>query len=314
MTVRVAKRPPLTPRYWPGWLGVGLLWLLGKTPQRIGLALSAAIGSLMQRLMKSRRRIAERNIQRCFPELDAARRDALIHGCFRSMGRMLFEVAWSWSASDRRLRRMGSVEGKAAALEAIAEGRGVLLVTAHFTCLEIGARLASLEFDQAGGMYRPLRSPVLEWYQNRSRLKYAQVMISKNDLRGAVRFLREGGMLWYAPDQDFGPRVSEFAPFFGIETATLAVTARLVELTGCRVIPMFPRYDAARRRYTVKLYPPLDDFPTGDTVADLARLNAMMEQHIREAPEQYWWIHRRFKTRPPGEPPFYAEPDAREAQ
>lgn len=305
MTVRAAKRPPLTPRYWPGWLGVGLLWLLGKTPQSVGLALSRPVGWLMRRLMKRRRLIAERNIERCFPGLAAEDRDALVDGCFRSIGRMLFEIAWSWSASERRLRRMGRVEGVETALAAIGEGRGVILITAHLTCLEIGARLAALHFPTAGGMYRPLRSPVLEWYQNRSRLKYTQIMISKNDLRSAVRFLRNGGVLWYAPDQDFGERQSVFAPFLGIQTATLGITARLVELTGSRVVPMFPVYDAASRRYTVRLFPPLQEFPTGDIVADLTRINAMLEEQVRRAPDQYWWIHRRFKTRPPGEPPFY---------
>jgi KDO2-lipid IV(A) lauroyltransferase len=282
-----------------------MLWVLGKAPQSVGQALSRPLGWLMRRLMKRRRQIAERNIERCFPELTPERRNALVAGCFRSIGRMLFEIAWSWSASESRLRRMGHVEGMETALAAVGEGRGVILITAHLTCLEIGARLAALSFPSAGGMYRPLRSPVLEWYQNRSRLKYTQIMISKNDLRSAVRFLRDGGVLWYAPDQDFGARQSEFVPFLGIPTATLGVTARLVELTGSMVVPMFPVYDDATRRYTVRLFPPLQDFPTGDIVADLTRINAMLEEQVRLAPDQYWWIHRRFKTRPAGEPPFY---------
>jgi KDO2-lipid IV(A) lauroyltransferase len=305
MTVRAAQRPPLTPRFWPGWLGVGFLWLLGQTPQPVGVALSLPLGWLLRHLMKRRRRIAERNIERCFPEWSAERRATLMARCFRSVGRMLFEIAWSWSASERRLRRMGNVEGMEMALAAIARGRGVIVITAHLTCLEIGARLAALSFPTAGGMYRPLRSPVLEWYQNRSRLKYTQILISKNDMRSAVRFLRNGGVLWYAPDQDFGARQSVFAPFFGVPTATLAGTARLVEMTGSLVLPMFPVFDDATRRYMVRFFPPLEDFPTGDVVADLTRINAMFEEQVRRAPEQYWWIHRRFKTRPAGEPPFY---------
>jgi KDO2-lipid IV(A) lauroyltransferase len=305
MTVREAKRPPLTPRYWPGWLGVGVLWLLGKTPRPLGLVLSRPLGSLMRRLMGRRRRIAERNIERCFPEFSPDRRDGLVRESFHSIGRMLFEIAWSWSASERRLGRMGDVEGVEHALDTIAGGRGVILITAHLTCLEIGARLAALAFPSAGGMYRPLRSPVLEWYQNRSRLKYTQIMISKSDMRSAVRFLRSGGILWYAPDQDFGEKQSVFAPFLGIQTATLAATARLVKMTGAAVVPMFPAYQSDTRRYTVRLFPPMEDFPTGDIVADLTRINAMLEEQVRRAPDQYWWIHRRFKTRPPGEPPFY---------
>jgi KDO2-lipid IV(A) lauroyltransferase len=298
-------RPPLSPRYWPGWFGVGLLWLLGKTPQPVGLALSHPLGVLMRVLMGKRRRIAERNIERCFPEYGAEARTRLLGDSFRSLARMLFEVPWCWSASDRRIRRMGHIEGMEGLQAAIAEGRGVLVVTAHLTCLEMGGRILAPQVAEAAGMYRPLRSPVLEWYQTRSRLRYVQRMISKRDMRGAIRFLRKGGVLWYAPDQDFGPDESVFAPFFGIETATLLATERLVRLTGCSVIPMFPLYDESARHYTVLLGEPLPDFPSGDTVADLARINALMEAHVRRAPEQYWWIHRRFKTRPAGEPPFY---------
>lgn len=299
------KRPPLTPRHWPGWIAAGLLWLLGKTPQRLGLALSVPLARLMAALMHKRRRVAERNIKRCFPDYDTARREALIDEHFRSLARMVFEVTWSWSAPERRLSGMGSVKGFEHGLKAIERGNGVLIITAHLTCLEIGARILAIEFPRASAIYRPLKSPVIEWYQNRSRARYTASTISKRDMRSAIRLLREGGVLWYAPDQDFGRKRSVFAPFFGIQTATLSATARLIEMTGCAVVPMFPMYDTMTRKYTVRLYPALENFPSGDDVADLSRLNAMMESHIRQAPAQYWWIHRRFKTRPEGEPPFY---------
>jgi len=298
-------RPPLTPRYWPSWLAVGFLWLLGKTPQRVALVLSLPLAWLMAHAMRRRRRVVERNLERCFPELDSAQRGVLTKACFRSLARMLFEVAWSASASERFLHRVGRVEGLHHARDALKEGRGVLLLTAHFTCLDLAAHRTGLEFEKAAGVYRPLRNPVLEWYQNHSRSRWTERLIPKNDLRSAVRFLKSGGILWYAPDQDFGPTRSVFAPFFGIQTATLTATERLVQLTGCLVVPMFPLYDSGTREYTMTLYPALEDFPTGDVVADLTRINALMEEHVRLIPEQYWWIHRRFKTRPPGEPPFY---------
>jgi len=295
----------MTPSHWPGWAAVGLLWFIGKTPQRLALALSRPLGWLLAHAMRRRRRVAERNIERCFPQWSAAQRTALVQESFRSLGRMLFETAWSWSASDRFHRRVARVDGLEHIRVASAEGRGVLAITAHFTCLEIGARHAAEAVGGGGGMYRPLRSPVLEWYQNRSRAQYTDCMIPKDDLRGAVRYLRKGGLLWYAPDQDFGARRSVFVPFFGIPTATLLATERLVELTGCRVVPMFPRYDRAARRYIVTFLPALDDFPSGDAARDLSRINRSLEEQVRQAPEQYWWIHRRFKTRPPGERPFY---------
>ena len=298
-------RPPLTPRYWPSWLAVGLLWLLGKTPQIVALALSRPLGWIMLRSTHRRRHVAERNVERCFPELTRDQRADLVRDSFQALGRMLFEMAWSWSASDRFLRRVSDIQGLTFLRKAASTGRGVLLITAHFTCLDIGAHMTALAFGGAGGIYRPLRNPVLEWYQNRSRSKWTDCMFRKDDLRSAVRYLKNGGVLWYAPDQDFGPERSVFLSFFGIPTATLTVTERLVRLTGCLVVPMFPMYDKRTRRYRVTLWPPLERFPTGDAWQDLARINEVLEDQVRLAPEQYWWIHRRFKTRPPGEPPFY---------
>jgi KDO2-lipid IV(A) lauroyltransferase len=201
------------------------------------------------------------------------------------------------------------VEGLDNVKQACRDGRGILLVTAHLSCLEIGARFMALALGPdlpASGIYSPLRGEVMEWYQNRGRRLYAASMISKRDMRSAIRLLRRGGLVWYAPDQDFGREQSEFAPFFGIQTATLLATHRLPAMTGCAVVPMFPVYDEASRCYTIRFLPELKPFPGPDAAADLAAVNALMEQHVREVPEQYWWVHRRFKTRPEGEPPFYA--------
>jgi KDO2-lipid IV(A) lauroyltransferase len=130
-------------------------------------------------------------------------------------------------------------------------------------------------------------------------------MINKRDMRSAIRYLREGGVMWYAPDQDFGAEQSIFVPFFGIPAATLLATYRLVRMTGCTVVPMFPAYDPESRRYTVTLLPPFEADPGEDPSPYLEMLNRIMEGQIRKTPGQYWWIHRRFKTRPEGEPPFY---------
>ncbi len=299
------KRPSFEPSNWPGWLAVGLIWLLGRLPRRVALALSRPLGSLMRVAMSKRRRIAERNVERCFPEWPAEKRAAVVRGSFRALARALFEISWSWTWPERRFRGLGTVVGQEP-VEALLRGeRGVLMVTAHMTCLEIGGRLLGSRLP-AAGIYRPLKTEALEWFQNRGRLRYGEAMISKREMRDAIRLLRAGKLVWYAPDQDFGAGQSEFAPFFGIQTATLAATHRLARLTGCAVVPMFPAYDAASRTYTVRILPPLEDFPGDDAARDLARLNAIMEAHIREVPEQYWWIHRRFKTRPEGEAPFYA--------
>jgi KDO2-lipid IV(A) lauroyltransferase len=288
---------------------VGCLWLLARMPQSLGNALARPLGGLMRMLMASRRRVAARNIERCFPELDVSAQQQLVRESFAALGRTVFETAWAWSP-PHWLGRKGQIEGMENLLVANTGGRGILLFTMHSTSLEIGAQFIGLAMMRHGmtaaGIYRPLRSEVLEWYQNRGRARYAWNMISKRDLRSAIRLLRRGGVAWYAPDQDFGPRESEFAPFFGIPAASLLATRKLAEITGCAVVPMYPYYDAAARLYRVRVLPALDGFPGAEVVPDLARVNKITEDLIRTRPEQYWWVHRRFKSRPEGEPPFYA--------
>jgi KDO2-lipid IV(A) lauroyltransferase len=281
------------------------MWSLGKTPVWFGVALSGPLGRLIFLLAKRRRQIAQRNIDRCFPEWSEEQRRALLRDHFRSLARMLFETCWSWSMSDRQFNRIGRLEGAEHLRAAVARGKGVLAITHHVTCLEVGARLVASQTPRVKGIYRPLKNPVIEWYQNRSRLHYSEGTISKRDMRAAIRHLRSGGVLWYAPDQDFGAKRSVFAPFFGIQTATLEATARLVEMTGCDVLPMFTEFDEKTRSYRAHILPAMDDLPSGDPVRDLSRINAMVEEQVRKVAEQHWWIHRRFKTRPEGEPPFY---------
>ena len=209
-------------------------------------------------------------------------------------------LVWSAAPFEKRAR----IHGRENLSEAEEQGNGVLLVTGHSSCLEVGGRIL-LGHASFGGVYRPLKSPVMEWYQTRGRLRYADFMISKRNARQAVKILRKGGVIWYAPDQDFGPDQSVFAPFFGIQTATLLASHRLPSMTGCAVVPMYPVYDPKSGLYDIHVLPALENYPSDDPVADLTRINAMIENQVRKAPEQYWWIHRRFKTRPSGEAPFY---------
>ena len=304
MTGNAQKRPSLAPRNWGGWAAVAIIWLLGILPRRLTLWLTEALGLAVYRLAGRRRKIAERNLERCFPEWPEEQRQRVLRAQFRSLGRMLGEMAWSWSSNKRRIDRMGELKGIEHVDAARQAGRGVLMVTSHNTCLEIGGRIMA-EQVECSGIYRPLRNEALEWYQNLGRGRYTLSMLSKRNMRAAIRHLREGRVLWYAPDQDFGPEESVFAPFFGIPAATLLATHRLPKMTDCAVIMMFPWYDRKTRRYHVELLPALEDFPSDDAVADLTRVNKLIERSVLRAPEQYWWIHRRFKTRPPGEPPFY---------
>lgn len=290
---------------------VAMLWVLGRLPRRLGRFIVAPLGPLMRRLLGSRRRIAQRNIQITLPHLSSREQDLLLRRSFASLARMIVETAWCWAGRSRDLHRLIEYRGLDHLLKAHGQPGGLLLVTAHVTCLEIGA-LAIGRQVSGRGLYRPLSNPVVEWYQNKGRSGYADGMIPKSELRSAIRYLRDKGMLWYAPDQDFGPKQSLFAPFFGIETATLLASHRMPRISGCKVIVMMPRYVASEDRYVIELSAPLENFPTKDPLADLTRINKLLEAEVRKAPDQYWWVHRRFKTRPPGEPDLYGA-DARQA-
>lgn len=310
MLTEPGPRPSFSPRNWPGWFAVAMLWLMGQVPASLGRGLSHPLGVMMRGLMARRRRVAERNLERCFPELDESQRKQLLIASFYSLARAAFEMAWSWAGPSSRVARMGRLEGIANLAAAREGGRGVLCVSLHSTCLEIGGHIMGHGTTSRGwcaaAIYRPLKNPVVEWYQNRGRLQYATGMISKRNLRSAIRQLKQGCIVWYAPDQDFGPDQSAFAPFFGIPTASLLATHKMARLTGCAVVPMFPYFDRELKTYRVRLLPQLEGFPSDDELADLTRINQVTEDFIRSAPDQYWWVHRRFKTRPPGEPPFYS--------
>jgi KDO2-lipid IV(A) lauroyltransferase len=310
MLTEPGPRPSFAPRNWPGWLIVAVLWLLGHTPATLALWLAHPLGGLMRVTMASRRKVAERNLQACFPELSAQQQGKLLRGSFYALARAVFETAWIWAGAAKLIARISQLNGFENLEAAQSTGRGVLLMGLHSTCLEMGGHIVGMEMKRRGWiaapMYRPLKNEVVEWYQNRGRLQYADGMISKRNMRSAIRQLRRGNIVWYAPDQDFGPDQTAFAPFFGIQTASLLATHKLAALTGCAVVPMHPFYDVATKSYRLRLLPALQGFPSNDEAADLTRINRLTEELIRAAPDQYWWVHRRFKTRPPGEPPFYS--------
>lgn len=295
----------LTPRHWPAWLGVAVLALIGRLPLPVVHWLGRRLGSLVLRIPSPRRRIAETNIALCFPELDIAQRATLVDANLRDVGMMLVEFAQGWMCSDRQLASIPTrIEGLHHLETARAQGKGVLLVGGHFSHLELAARLVSQRIRIAG-MYRKMDSPVFESVILRARLDYADAMFEKDDIRGTVRYLRNGGTLWYAPDQDMRSKDSVFVPFFGIPAATITATHHLARLSGALVMPFFHRRLPDGNGYVLTLGAPLDHFPGADILDDTARVNASIEQMVREAPEQYLWVHKRFKTRPPGEKSLY---------
>ncbi|MEO9080085.1 MAG: LpxL/LpxP family Kdo(2)-lipid IV(A) lauroyl/palmitoleoyl acyltransferase [Rhodanobacter sp.] len=298
-------RSLLAPRHWPAWLGVGLIWLIARLPHAALLWFGRRLGALVRWIPSARRHIAETNIALCFPELDTAAHAALVDANLRDIGLMLVEFALGWMGSDRRMARLTTrIEGLQHLETARAQGKGVLLVGGHFSHLELCARLVSQRIRIAG-MYRRMDSPVFEWVVLRARLHYADAMFDKDDLRGTIKYLRNGGTLWYAPDQDMRSKDTVFVPFFGVPAATITATHHLARMSGAVVIPFFHRRLPGKQGYALRLGAPLEDFPGSDAKADTALVNTCIEQMIREAPEQYLWVHKRFKTRPPGEPAIY---------
>jgi len=277
---------------------------LGRLPLRYAQRATRWLAGPMRLLMRRRSSIVRRNLELCFPELDDSDRSQLLRNHFRNLAESVGEISFAWHHPGKLDSTTGEVVGLAHLERARADGRGVMLLTGHFTCLEVAARLFGEEV-QARAIYRPLDNPVLEDLQIRGRSRYAEAMIPRKNLRAMVRHLRDGGVLWYAPDQDLGPARSEFAPFFGIQTATATGMLELARLGRAHVVPMLPRKDPATGRITVILETPLDPFPSDDPIGDLARFNAILERHVRITPAAYWWLHRRFKTRPEGQPDPY---------
>ena len=289
--------PPRGPRHWPVWLGVGLCLALARLPWGLQRALGALVGALAFRLARSRREAARTNLALCLPELDADARDALLRENFRDVGIGLFEFARAWWGDAAPMRATVRIDGLDILRRLQAEGRGVLMVSGHFMTLEMCGRLLCDHVPLAG-MYRRHRSPVMEWAVLRGRLRYASAMFGNGDTRAAIRHLKRGGVLWYAPDQDMRGKDTVFAPFFGIPAATITATHQFARMTGCAVVPFFHRREGAH--YVLQVGQPLAPFPSHDAVADSAAVNAAIEAMVRQAPSQYLWLHRRFKRQPDG--------------
>ncbi|MDQ3494751.1 MAG: LpxL/LpxP family Kdo(2)-lipid IV(A) lauroyl/palmitoleoyl acyltransferase [Pseudomonadota bacterium] len=290
--------PPLGPEHWPAWLGIVAMALLARLPWSWQRALGRALGALLRMALRDRRAVAERNLALCFPELDQDARRRLLHGHFAAIGIGVFEFARAWWGSVQPLRRGLVVEGLEHLEAARAGGRGVIVVSGHFTTLEVCGRLMCDHVPLAG-MYRPHGQAAMEWAVRRGRARYAAAMFRKQDVRGAVRHLKRGGLLWYAPDQDPSRGDSVYVPFFGQPAHSLTSTHQLSRMSGAAVL-LFQHSRRDDGGYTLRLQPPLEDFPSADAAADTARIMAGIEAMARAAPAQYLWIHRRFKRQPDG--------------
>ncbi|WP_165667653.1 lipid A biosynthesis lauroyl acyltransferase [Metapseudomonas otitidis] len=296
----------LHPRFWPLWLGLGLLWLLTQLPYPVLVRLGRVLGGWMGRLAGSRRRIVQRNLELCFPAMTAEARERLLRENFASTGIAFFEMAMSWWWPAARLRRLAHIEGLEHLQQAQAEGQGVILMALHFTTLEIGAALLG-QVHTIDGMYREHKNPLFDYIQRRGRERHNldATAIEREDVRAMLKVLRAGRAIWYAPDQDYGAKQSLFVPLFGITAATVTATTKFARLGRAKVLPFTQERLADGSGYRLVVHPPLADFPGESEEADCIRINQWIEQEVSRLPEQYLWAHRRFKSRPEGEPKLY---------
>lgn len=294
--------PPLSrfraPRYWPVWLGLGLLRLASFLPVRAQLGLGRALGWLACRAVPARRRVAASNLALCFPERSVAERDELLRQHFASLGMTLMEHGLAWWSSDALVRERVEVCGAEHLLEAVATGRGVVLLTGHFGAQEFTGRIFRLLIPAVGALYRPNRNPFIDALLWRIRARSATVMIPKQSMRTMIRLLRQGTPVWYAPDQSHRRAFSALIPFCGEPAMTTTALSEIARLGNALVVPVLPRRFPGTGRYRLEILPALTDFPGKTPEEDALRVNALLESHIRRVPEQYFWIHRRFKGRP----------------
>ncbi len=254
--------------------------------------------------MPSRRRIAEINLARCFPEKSAAERNRIRSACFENIGIALIEMAMCWWWPDEKLKPLVEVKGLENLKAVLDDGRGAILLTGHFTSLEISGRLFIFSMPLQV-MYRTQGNEIWDSYIYTQRSRFYVNVVSRKNTRQLIRGIRNLIPTWYAPDQDFRRERNVFAPFMGIATATITASSRLAQSAGAAMLPFYPERKADGSGYILHIDPPLEDFPSGDDLQDATRINQAIEKYVRLFPESYIWIHQRFKTRPPGEPPFY---------
>ena len=295
------------PRYWPTWFAIFVLWLLAKLPYRLQFKLGKIIGLLAMSLFASRKRIARINISRCFPDLSTADTEALLRKSFIALGQGILISALAWWGKTKTIEKLiVNIEGKEHLQQAFAQQRGVILLGCHSTADEIGGRIISLLCSQPLNiMHRPQNNTLFEYILQKKRHHYIKKVILATNVRQMLRALKNNEGVFYLPDQNFKSEHSIFVPFLGVNTLTLTATARFARMNNCAVLPCFCSQRADGKGFDVIFQPILKDYPSGNDRDDAIRVNQTFEKMIKAYPEQYFWVHRRFKVRPPGEAPFY---------
>ena len=298
-----------TPKYWPVWIGMGLLRLVCLLPHSLALAVGRLIGRLAHATGGSRRAVVRRNIELCFPEFTPQERDEMTRKHFAALGMMIIEMGLGRWASTKHLQSITKLTGAEHVHNALASGHGVILLSAHFTTLEISGRVLAKAIPPFDAVFRKNRSAFMTELQRSGREVSAASTIEKRDIKSMVRSLRDKRSVWYAPDQSYNRKGAEIVEFFGIPTMHTTATSSLARLGKAKVVPYFPRR-LEDSTYELVLSPALENFPGDDPAEDARRYVRLLEEQIKLCPEQYFWVHRKFKSLPEGYPDYYSDLDA----
>jgi KDO2-lipid IV(A) lauroyltransferase len=293
----------LAPKYWPTWIGLGFLRSVERLPFPAQRRLGVAIGRLIRRLPLAWVRIARRNIELCLPQLSVQERAVLLDRHCESLGMALCETANSWWGSRESVRGSAQVEGLHHLERALANGRGAIMIGGHFTTIEIATRILQTVVP-LNAVYRPPKNLLLAQTMLASFRLHGNP-IAYDDIRGMIRALRKNGVVWYAPDQSYRNKGAAMIDFFGIPAATTTATSRLARISGAAVLTYFPERLPGDAGYRVVIGAPLENFPSEDPNIDARRFNDLLEAQIRRVPEQYLWVHRRFKGLTADYPDYY---------
>ena len=292
------------PKFYPTWILILLMRIGVFIPFQFQVILGKAIGKLIYPFMKKLRETAYSNISNCFPEKKQPQVTLLVKQHFDAIGISLFETANAYYGSDRKIKKLLSINNKHFFSDALKDEGGIILLCSHFMPLMLGSRALLLENTMAN-VYRPQNNRLFDKVMVKGYTKNGAVMIKSKDTRSILKAIKNSLPIWYAPDQDLGINNSVFAPLFGIETATASATARLAKNNNTRVIPY--SFIRTKHGYEMSFDKPIKNYPSNDPIKDATTTNKILENQIIKAPEQYLWIHRRFKTRPDGQENFYKD-------
>lgn len=289
------------PRYWLTWLGIASMWLVAQLPFSWQLGIGKQLGLLSYHLARGRRHVCEVNLRLCFPELSDQQHRQLVRDTFISNGIGFIEIAIAWCGNLERYRPLADVKGLEHIEKALSQGKGVLLLGLHLTCFEVAGALFSL-FGDLNVTYRANdKNPLFDAFMYNGRRRLYEGVFERKNIRGAMRCLKQNRMLWYAPDQDYGAQHSVFASFFGIPAATITAGSRYAAFNDSPVL-FFSHYRKPDNSgYELIFSDQITAYPSGDDEQDGVIINKLVEDAIRKQPDQYLWLHKRFKTSPPGQ-------------